>query len=236
MNKDQFRQFVKSLILEVSKESKSDDDKKESKSKDYLDNTDEKYTSDVDGSYDKTSEKLCGQLDRIVKKINKAASCTLTVNNEIIASIPGEFTIRVKPVGPNLFNVEAYRNMSDLVYAIALDKEQVIDFVKVNFVTRKKSYVQGAFDKSRENLKDKTKKEKDLPKGEPVKPAEVSDKDKEDAVTDKNDDPSSPMTSVKEKDIERQEDHAVEKAKNMSKAVKMAHKEVDSDLTKSWKK
>lgn len=228
MNKEQFRNYVKSILLEVKKE-KEDGDKKDPKSKNYLDSTTSKYKKDVDGDFGDTSAKLVQQIERIVKKIDKQASCVLDDHNDITAILPGEFRIRINPVGAGLFNVEAFRNMTDRVYAIALSKEQVVDFVKANFVARKKGYVQSAYDKSMENMKDASeKKSKDLPKGEPVKAIEVPEKDKEDAVTDKSDLPDAPMTPTDEP--KRQEDHGVEKAKNMPKAVKMAHKEVDDTL------
>lgn len=228
MNKEQFRQYVKNIILEVKKE-KDDGGKKDKKTKNYLDNTDSKYKKDVDGAFDDTSAKLTQQIEQIVKKIDKNASCVLDDHNDITAILPGEFRIRINPVGAGLFNVEAFKNMTDRVYAVALSKEQVIDFVKINFVARKKGYVQTAYDKSMENMKDASeKKSKDLPKGETIKPIEVPEKEKEDAVSNKNDMPHAPMTpSV---DPKRQEDHGVEKAKNMTKSVKMAHKEVDGTL------
>lgn len=228
MNKEQFRQYVKSILLEVKKE-KDDGTKKEPKAKDYLDSTASKYKKDVDGGFDETSAKLVQQIERIVKKIDKQASCVLDDHNDITAILPGEFRIRISPRGASLFNVEAFRNMTDRVYAIALSAEQVIDFVKVNFAIRKKGYVQSAYDKSMENMKDASeKKSKELPKGETVKSIEVPEKDVEDAVTDKKDLPDAPMSPAEEP--KRQEDHGVEKAKNMPKAVKMAHKEVDDTL------
>lgn len=227
MNKEQFRQYVKSILLEVKKE--KDGDKKDPKAKNYLDSTASKYKKDVDGDFGDTAAKLVQQIEKIVKKIDKNASCVLDDHNDITAVLPGEFRIRINPSGAGLFNVEAFRNMTDRVYAIALSKEQVIDFVKVNFAVRKKGYVQSAYDKSMENMKDASeKKSKDLPKGEPVKSVAVPEKEKEDAVTDKNDLPNSPMTPADEP--KRQEDHGVEKSKNMPKAVKMAHKEVDDTL------
>lgn len=228
MNKEQFRQYVKSILLEVKKE-KDDGDKKDSKSKDYLDNTESKYKRDVDGDFNNTSARLVQQIEKIVRKIDKNASVVLDDHNDVTAILPGEFRIRVSPVGASLFNVEAYKNMTDRVYAIALSNEQVIDFVKANFVARKKGYVQSAYDKSMENMKDASeKKSKELPKGEPVKPVEVTDKEKEDAVTDEKDLPDAPMYPSEEP--KRQEDHGVEKAKNMAKAQKMAKKVVDDTL------
>jgi predicted dienelactone hydrolase len=228
MNKEQFRQYVKSILLEVKKE-KDDGDKKDPKAKNYLDSTQSKYKKDVEGDFNETSAKLVKQIERLVKTIDKSASVVLDDHNDITAILPGEFRIRINPVGASLFNVEAFRNMSDRVYAIALSKEQVIDFVKVNFVARKKGYVQSAYDKSMDNMKDASdKKSKELPKGNPVKAIQVSDKNKEDAVTDKKDLPNAPMSPAE--DPKRQEDHDVEKAKNMAKAQKMSKKVVDDTL------
>jgi hypothetical protein len=235
MNKEQFRQYVKSIILEVKKDKKENSEKTDTKSSDYLNNTDSKYKRDVDGKFGETSAKMVKQIERIVKKIDKNASVVLDDHNDITAILPGEFRIRVSPKGAGLFNVEAYKNMTDRVYAVSLSTEQVIDFVKINFVARKKGYVQSAYDKSMDNLKDSSeKKSKDLPKSNAVKKVEVSDKDKEDLS--KKHDQSIPLEPVDEKDVERQEDHDVEKPKNMAKSLKTAHKEIDGELTKSWKK
>lgn len=228
MNKEQFRQYVRSILLEV-KEEKEGGDKKDPKSKDYLDSTQSKYKRDVEGDFTDTSAKLVKQIERIVKSIDKQATAVLDDHNDITAILPGEFRIRIIPTGASLFNVEAFRNMTDRVYAIALSKEQVIDFVKANFVARKKGYVQSAYDKSMENMKDSSeKKSKDLPKGNAVKQVEVPEKDKEDAVTDEKDLPDAPMSPVE--DPKRQEDHDVEKSKNMAKAQKMSKKVVDDTL------
>jgi hypothetical protein len=228
MNKKQFRQYIKSILLEVKKE-RVDGNKKEPNVKNYLDSTQSKYTANVDRDHKNSGEKLSQEVERIVKKIDKNATCILDDHNDITASLSGEFKIRISPVGADLFNVEAYRNMTDRVYAISLSKEQVIDFVKVNFSVRKKGYVQSAYDKSMENMKDASeKKSKELPKGEPVKPIEVTDKDVEDAVTDKKDLPNAPMSPVVEP--KRQGDHDVEKSKNMAKAQKMSKKVVDDTL------
>lgn len=228
MNKEQFRQYVKSILLEVKKE-KDSDDRKNPKSKNYLDSIDSKYKRDIEGDFGDTSAKLVQQIEKIVKKIDKQATCVLDDHNDITAVLPGEFRIRISPKGASLFNVEAFRNMTDRVYAVALSQEQIIDFVKVNFAVRKKGYVQSAYDKSMENMKDASdKKSKELPKGETVKTIEIPEKDKEDAVTDKKDLPDAPMSPAEEP--KRQEDHDVEKAKNMAKAQKMSKKVVDDTL------
>ncbi len=105
----------------------------------------------------------------------------------------------------------------------------MIDFVKVNFAVSKKGYVQSAYDKSIGHLKDDSeKRSKELPKGEPVDHKEVSDKDVEDAVEDKRDLPDAPM--IPTETPKRQEDHGVEKAKNMTKSVAMSKKDVDDTL------
>lgn len=227
MKKDEFRNFIRELIFEVKKE----------KSNDSSDGQTSKYKKNVDSSFDDTSSKLAQEIDKIVKKIDKNASCQLDDHNDVTAILPGVFKIRISPKGASLFDVEAFRNMSDRVYAISLTKDQIVDFVKVNFSVAKTSYVQSAYDKSLNNLKDNsTKKSKDLPKGEPVKHKEISDKDIEKNDDNKTDDPDSPMTTVEEKNIERQEDHGVEKNKQMPKIQKMIKKDVDNDLTKSWKK
>lgn len=233
MKKPEFRQFIKNILLEVKNEKAQSDDTEKKKSKDYLDSTDSKFKQKVDGGFNDTSEKLLQQIIKVVKSIDKNANATLDDHNDITAILPGTFRIRISARGAGTFNVEAFRNMTDRVYAIALSKEQVLDFVKVNFATSKKGYVQSAYDKSLENLKDKSeKKAKELPKGNAVKQIDVSDKDKEDLG--KEHDQSAALEAVE--DVERQEDHGIEKNKQMPKIQKAIKKEVDNDLTKSWKK
>jgi len=228
MKKIEFRNFVKSIILEVKKEKGSGENC-------YLNGEKDKFKKDVDNKESETVHKLLGQIETAVKKIDKNISVILDDHNDIMVKHPGIFSIRVKPKWSGIFDVEAFRNMSDRVYAIGLDVKQVMNFIKVNFVANKKSYVQTAYDKSIGNLKDDSeKKAKELPKGNAVKQKEVGDKDKEDDVTDKKDEPDSPMKPVE--DVKRQEDHNVEKNKEMPKIQKMVKKEVDDDLTKNWKK
>lgn len=223
MKKEEFQKFVKSIILEVKKEKKD--------SVLWGDSTASKYRSDIERDSDTdASTKLVDEIDKIVKKIDKSASCVLDDHNDITAILPGVFRIRIAPKGAGIFDVEAFRNMTDRVYAIALSKEQIIDFVKVNFAAKKKGYVQSAFDKSRENAKDAgDKRSKDLPKSEPVDHKKVPDKDIEDAVKDKKDTPNVQM-SLAEKP-KRQEEYGVEKPENMKKAVAMSKKDVDSSHT-----
>jgi hypothetical protein len=239
MKRDEFKNFVKSIILEVKKDKKeapkSDADKKGSKS--YLDNEKSKYRKDVNNDPADTVQKLVASIRAIVNKIGKKIEVVLDDHNDIMVRQKGVFYIRVSPKWSGIFDVEAYRNMSDRIYAVALTNDQVLDFIKVNFSEKKPSYVQAAYDKSMNHLKDASdKKAKELPKGETVKHIDVPAKDIEDAVTDKNDLPDAPMATVKEKDMERQEDHGVEKNKEMPKVQKMIKKEVDDDLTKNWKK
>ena len=230
MKKDEFRNFIKSIILEVKKEkTDSADTEKKDKSSNYLDSTKSKYKSDVTPDIKDTAEGLLPRITRIVRRIDKNASVVADDHNDITAILSGMFRIRISPRGAGLYNVEAYRDMSDRVYAIALSKEQVIDFVKVNFSVKKKGYVQTAYDKSLGHLKDDSKKRsKELPKGEPVKNREVPDKDVEDAVTDKKDLPDAPMSPTE--NPKRQEEYAAAKPKNMAKAVAMSKRDVDDTL------
>ena len=238
MKKDAFRQFVRSIILEVKKEKEKDPDKEgKGKKNSYLDNEKPKYRRDVDNEASKTVNKLVTRIKTVVSGIDKGIKVVLDDHNDIMVTNPGMFKIRVKPKWSGMFDVEAYRNMSDRIYAIGLSNEQVLNFIRVNFVEEgKKSYVQTAHDKAIDQTKDASKRPKDLPKGEKVKEKEVPDKEVEDAVSDKKDQPNAPMSVITDKDVERQEDHGVEKNKEMPKIQKMVKKEVDDDLTKSWKK
>lgn len=241
MDKTEFKSLVKEIILEVKKEKKDQEDssylKKKDKDTDYLNGEKSKYRKDVDNDPSKTVDSLVKKIAGAVKKIDSKITVILDDHNDISIKLDGVFSIRVKPKFSGNYDVEAFRNMSDRIYAIGLDGDQVLNFIRVNFAVSKKSYVQTAYDKSMDNMIDSsTKKAKELPKGSGVKEKEVSEKDKEDAVTDKKDQPDSPMTPVNEKNIEKQSDHSVEKNKEMPKIQKMVKKEVDDDLTKSWKK
>jgi hypothetical protein len=236
MKKSEFKNFVRNILLEVKKEKDDSRDKVEKKSEksDYRDGTESKYHRELDNDPDKTVSKLLAQVTRLVKKIDKKIKVVLDDHNDISVKLPGVFTIRITPKWSGVFDIEAFRNMTDRVYAIALTNEQVLNFIKVNFSNKdKKSYVQSAYDKSMENAEDNTKKKaKELPKGEPVKHMDADDLEYEEG----DDETDSEMEPVKEKKIERQEDHGVEKNKMMSKIQRMIKKEVDDSLTKSWKK
>jgi plasmid maintenance system killer protein len=228
MKKDEFINLVKTVILEVKKEKADKKDKDDS----YLNGEKSKFRKDIDNDPSKTVQSLIKKIESAVKSIDKKIEVCQDYHNDISVKLKGVFSIRINPKWSGIYDVEAYRNMSDRVFAVGLSEEQVLNFIKVNFAINKKSYVQTAYDKSIDNLKDNSeKKVKDLPKVEPVKNMEVPKKDIENAVTDKKDEPNAPMATVKEKDVERQEDHVVEKNKEMPKMQKMIKKEVDNDLT-----
>jgi len=237
--KENFINLVKTLLEEVKSEKEEekksgDNNKKES----YLNQEKSKYKSDIDKDPSKTPTKLVSSLKSVVSKIGKKIQVVLDEHDTIVVKQPGVFYIRIKTKWNDRFDVAAYRNMTDLVRAVGLDFNQVIDFVKVNFVNSdKKTAISTSRDKSMENMEDNSKKKsKELPKTEPVKHMEVKDKDIENAVTDKKDEPTAQMSPVNEKDIEKQSDHGVEKNKEMPKIQKMVKKEIDSDLTKNFKK
>lgn len=241
MKKSEFKKFVKTVLLEVKKDrsAKDDSSKKNKKvSSDYLKNETPKYRDDVDNDPDETPKKLVKSIRPIVNKIGKNIEVYRDDHGDVVVKQPGVFYIRINPKWDGIFDVEAYKNLTDRIYAPSLNYDQVIDFIKVNFInSSKKSYVQTAFDKVRQNLKDNSdKKSKELPKSNAVKEKTVSEKDTEDAVANKKDDPSSPMAPVDVKKVELQSDHGVEKNPEMKKIQKMIKKEVDDDLTKSWKK
>jgi hypothetical protein len=239
MKKDEFKNFVKSIILEVKKEKETPDSEKKKSKKDsnYLNQEKSKYRDNVDNDKDNTVQKLISQIKPIVKKIHKDTTVFLDDHNDIMVRYPGMFSIRINPKWSGMFDVEGFRNMSDRVYAIGLSNEQVIDFIKKNFTGDNKSYVQMAYDKVKDQTVDATKRKvKDLPKGETVKHMEVDEDDIEKSVTDKKDEPDAQMSVVNDKDVKRQEDFDVQKNKQMPKIQKMIKKEVDDDLTKNWKK
>jgi hypothetical protein len=231
MKIEEFRSLVKNVILEVKKEKSETlyDDKKNKKNS-YLNNEKSKYKRNVDVKPSKTVHALLDKIAKAVNPIDPNIECILDDHNDISVRLPGVFRIRVTPRWSNNYNVEAYRNMSDRIYAVGLDDKQVMDFIRVNFVVSKKGYVQKAYDKSHDNLKDKTdKKVAELPKTEKIPEKEVPEKEKEDAVTDKKDEPTAQMSVAEEP--KRQEEHGVEKNKQMPKVQKMIKKEVDDSLT-----
>lgn len=232
MNRDEFRNLVKTVILEVKKEREEDPlyTKKKEKKNNYLNGEKSKYTRNVDNKQNKTVHALLDKIVKIVNPIDPNIEAILDDHNDISVRLPGMFRIRVRPNWSNNYNVEAFRNMSDRVYAIGLDDKQVLNFIRVNFAANKKGYVQGAYDKAMDQTKDKTEKRAaELPKTEKVPNKEVPEKDIEDLGKDEDHDQSAPMSVAEEP--ERQEDHGVEKAKNMKKAVTMSKKDVDDSLT-----
>ncbi len=233
MKKDEFRNFVKSIIFEVKKEKSKNTVNSDSTNK--VSGEIGNYTRDVDTK--KSTSDLFKKIESIVKKIDKNIRMVHSDHDIIGVVLTGVFTIKITPKWSGIYDVEAYRNMTDRIFVPAQTEEQVLEVIKTNFSTDKKSYVQTSYEKAVDQTKDVSKKRsKELPDGETVKHKEVPDKDKEDSVTKKSDLPDAKMSEVNEKSIERQEDHGVEKNKSMSKIQKMIKKEVDDDLTKSWKK
>lgn len=226
MNKDEFRNLVKSVILEVKQEKAKEPDymKRKDRKNSYLNGERSKYKKNVDNKPNKTVHALLDKIVKAVKPIDDNIEAILDDNNDISVRLPGVFRIRVRPNWTNNYNVEAFRNMSDRVYAVGLDDKQVMDFIRVNFAANKKGYVQSAYDKAMDQTKDKTeKKVKELPKTEPVKNLEPTEKEKEEAISSDVDKQDDPLKVAEEP--ERQEDHGVEKAKNMAKAVAMSKKD-----------
>ncbi len=227
MNKDQFRSFVKQIISEVKKEkSKGGEvgyaDKKVSPNS-YLNGEKNHYTHDVDPKSNTTVHALLNKIKKTVRGIDKNIAAKLDDHNDITVLLPGIFKIRIRPNFENNYNIEAFRNMTDRVYAIGLDEKQVMNFIRVNFAVHKKGSVQKAYDKSMDNLKDKTeKKSAELPKTEKVKNLEPTEKEKEDAVSNDENPQDEPMRVAEEP--KRQEDHDVEKNKVMPKIQKMIRK------------
>lgn len=229
MKINEFKNFVRSIISESKKKKSDEDSEKKEKTaiaKDYLDQETSKYRKDIDNEPSENIHKLLASIRAVVNKIGKKIEVFKDDHNDIMVRQAGIFYIRINPKWFGSFDVEAYRNLSDRIIAVGLNYTQLINFIKVNFSDKKASYVQTAYNKSKENLEDRSvKKAKELPKTEPVKNKEVPAKEKEDAVTDKDDEPNAPMAAVEEKDIKRQEDYGVEKNKRMAPMQKMIKKE-----------
>jgi hypothetical protein len=226
MNKDEFRNLVKSVILEVKQEKKDGSPymKRKDGPNSYLNGEKSKYQRNVDNKSNKTVHALLDKITKLVNPIDPNIECILDDHNDISVRLPGVFRIRIAPHWSNNYNVEAFRNMSDRVYAIGLNDKQVMDFIRVNFVANKKGYVQSAYDKAMDQTKDKTeKKAKEIPKTEPVKNLDPTEKEKEAGISNDVDKQDEPMKVAEEP--ERQEDHGVEKAKNMAKSMAMSKRD-----------
>lgn len=218
MTTSNLKSIIRKLILEAKLEKRKEDSEKESKNKKT------------------TSLELEKSLITIAKKINKNIVVKIDDHGDVRVDLDGKFYVRIRPNFNNNFDVEAYRNLSDRIYAISQTFEQVKEFVKVNFSSEKDDYVTTSY-KTGQTPEDKTKKSKDLPETEKVSEKEVEKSeievaDEKSGGDERQDAPLEPVA----KKIEKQSDHDVEKAKNMKKAEKMSKKVVDDDLTKDWTK
>jgi hypothetical protein len=137
MKKDQLKTLIKSIITEV-KSVKSDNKQ----------STTTTFNRDVDNNVDKTAESLVGSIKTTVKKINKSITVEVTSKNDIMVCLSGSFYIKIVPKWSNNYDVEAYRNMSDRIFAPGLDDKRVLEFIKANFSENKSSYVKSSYDKS----------------------------------------------------------------------------------------
>lgn len=220
MKIDKFRTLVQSVLREVKEERKKTSDKNN-----YLDGTDSQYKQNVNNDVDTTVESLVSKIKTVVSRIDKKITVKLDDHNDIMVVFVGVFTIRVRPNWSGNFNIEAYRNMTDRVYAVGLTDNQIIDFIKVNFNKNQDSYIQTAYNKIIKNRKDATKKDKDLPKTEIVKVKELTKTEKVKTSGENKQTPSDPMETVDAKKLELQSDHKVEKNKEMPKIQKMIKRE-----------
>lgn len=230
--RNEFRELVSQIITEVKNDSKLVKDP--TPPTDYKDVETNKYQRDVTTDTGESSSKLVNDVKNALKKVNPEVTVQLDDHNDVTAILPGVFKIRISAKWSGVFNVEAYKNMTDRVYAIGLNYQQVLDFVKVNFSTKKRAgYVQTAYDTGTAGQKDNSeKRDSSIPKGEPIDKKEVPSKDIE-----KNDDaPGAPMEPVKDKALDQNKDVTTKKPDAMKKAQTMSKKNVDDDLTKSWKK
>ena len=228
MNKN-YKSLFTSLILEAKKEMEQEDS--DIKDKDYKNQEQSKYSKNIDMDYDNSPTKLVKSLQYLTKRINKNIEVFIDDHKDVKVVLKDVFYVRINPKFRGYFDVEAYKNMTDRIYAIGLSFDQVLNFVKVNFGVKTKSYVQSAYDKSMDNLVDKTKKQvKDLQQSEPLKVKDVDKKEIEKSIDKKEDEPNAPMSTVNDKKIEKQVDHEPVKPK-MKKT-----KDDDDSHTVNWKK
>jgi len=233
--KESFQSLIRSLILEVKKEKEEksinvdvDEAEKEAQLKQYRKGGNK--PDEID------NENMAAQLQKDVNKLSKNIAVFWDDHNDLTVDAKDLFKVRISKMWENNFNVEAFIKKQDRIKVIGLNWEQVRNFVKTNFVTILKTYTTKSYEKSIQNLEDRSaKKSKELPKTEPVKQKEVEKNDKEDAVQDEKDLPHSKMSDVDDKKIKKQSDHKEDKSITKKKVSSKMDKD-DDTLTVNWKK
>src|ERR1035437_7495303 len=166
----------------------------------------------------KTNEEKIAELEKIVKNINSSWETYWDDYGQMIVRAQNLLYVRIVPKFENNFDIDAYVKLVDRIRAIALNWEQVKDFVKENFKDvgknpeGNKTKADKAWEKSMANKVDQDKNKKsagpknDLlkyrledPENTKLKTAKKKDRDyKEDQVTKDEDQPDQQMKDVGE--------------------------------------
>lgn len=164
--------------------------------------------------FDKTLVEIEENLQKEVKKINKSYEVKKNDagNFEICGCEPHH--VDVRPMWTGKFDVIIFKDKSDRTKKIALDFDDVKEFLKKMLSGDEVSYVDKAFNKSAENSKDKESK-----KNSGDEPQETKEK-VIDAVKDKEDLPDQPFKEIDIDKLDKQSDHSVKGTKPKYKAPK----------------
>lgn len=133
--KESLRSVVKKVINEISNVNKPELDKedKETISKGYRKNGNERL--------DKTNEKQLAELETIVHSIDASWEVYWDDYRQLIVRAQNLLYVRIVPKFENNYDVDAMVKLVDRVRAIALDWDQVKDFIKANFSDLKKTTI-----------------------------------------------------------------------------------------------
>jgi hypothetical protein len=158
-----------------------------------------------------TNDEIIRDLTKIAQKANKDAQVFFDDHKDFRVEIKNQFSTRINKKFTNNFDIEAFKNDADRIYAIGLTLDQVKDFVKVNLDKLEEPNSVGvAHKKSLDNLEDKTKAKPPV-KTEPIKNKEVAKKDKEELPEKEEDKPDQPLKAVEDDEVKKQRDFKAEK-------------------------
>jgi hypothetical protein len=176
------------------------------------------YEKDPSARLDIDNDEKLAELEKIVKGINGEWETYWDDYGQMIVRAQNLLYVRIVPKFENNFDIDAYVKLVDRIRAIALNWEQVKDFVKENFKDvgknpeGNKTKADKAWEKSMANKVDQDKNKKsagpknDLlknrledPENTKLKTAKKKDRDyKEDQVTKDEDQPDQQMKDVGE--------------------------------------
>ena len=218
--KESLRPMIQQVLSEISnvKTKGIDDDKDEVEKvrKGFIKKP--VYEKDPSARLDIDNDEKLAELEKIVKGINGEWETYWDDYGQMIVRAQNLLYVRIVPKFENNFDIDAYVKLVDRIRAIALNWEQVKDFVKENFKDvgknpeGNKTKADKAWEKSMANKVDQDKNKKsagpknDLlknrledPENTKLKTAKKKDRDyKEDQVTKDEDQPDQQMKDVGE--------------------------------------